>query len=446
MAQTPLYDALNEFAERRPLRLHMPGHKGRPLPLLGMDAYTRLDFTEMPATGTLYPGPDGSGRVGAIQQSEERMARLMGADACLYLTGGSTQGIFTMLALTTRPGDGILLDRTAHRALHHAVALLDLHPTWLPRPWREDWGLGGSVSPESVERALSADPKIKTICVTSPDYYGVLTDITKIGAICHRHGARLVVDGAHGAHLPFLLKEPWVGADLVTVSTHKTLPAPGQTALLLSYGGLGLDELERWGSVFGTSSPGFPLLAALDCLGAWLEEEGGTALGETARQVAELRTRYPALADGTDALDPCRLTLLTENGYALSRALQGEGIWPEMAGKRHVVCIMTPADGAAEFARLDNALARLGERGIGKAHTPPPRPGRQVISPREALFAPRETVPVAAAAGRIAALPLAPCPPGVALASPGEEITRETLAYLEEIGYNSGEGRIQVVR
>ena len=30
--KTPLYDALTAFAAQEPLRMHMPGHKGKPLP------------------------------------------------------------------------------------------------------------------------------------------------------------------------------------------------------------------------------------------------------------------------------------------------------------------------------------------------------------------------------------------------------------------------------
>lgn len=49
---------------------------------------------------------------------------------------------------------------------------------------------------------------------------------------------KLLVDGAHGAHL-FLLaagENPYAAADLVTVSAHKTLAAPGQSALLFGQG------------------------------------------------------------------------------------------------------------------------------------------------------------------------------------------------------------------
>ena len=50
---TPLYDALTQFAAQNPLRMAMPGHKGKPIPGLPAE-YARLDFTELPPTGNLY--------------------------------------------------------------------------------------------------------------------------------------------------------------------------------------------------------------------------------------------------------------------------------------------------------------------------------------------------------------------------------------------------------
>ena len=63
-----------------------------------------------------------------------------------------------------------------------------------------------------------------------------------------------------------------------------------------------------------------------------------------------------------------------------------------------------------------------------------------VLAPREAFFAPNETVPASAAVGRISAELVAPYPPGVPVLAPGELITAEALAALREVaGYG---GRI----
>ena len=54
MGSTPLYDALRAFAAQRPLRMHMPGHKGKPLPAPELAAIAAIDFTELPPTGDLF--------------------------------------------------------------------------------------------------------------------------------------------------------------------------------------------------------------------------------------------------------------------------------------------------------------------------------------------------------------------------------------------------------
>ena len=90
---TPLLDELRAQAEARPLRLDMPGHHGKPL-AGGFPWPSELDFTENGRTGDLFGGePDG------IQRAEALWAARLGFDSCLFLTGGSTQGIHTGLAL-----------------------------------------------------------------------------------------------------------------------------------------------------------------------------------------------------------------------------------------------------------------------------------------------------------------------------------------------------------
>jgi lysine decarboxylase len=54
----------------------------------------------------------------------------------------------------------------------------------------------------------------------------------------------------------------------------------------------------------------------------------------------------------------------------------------------------------------------------------------QVVAPREAFFAHQETVPVAAAVGRVAAELVAPYPPGVPVLAPGERVTAAALGAL----------------
>ena len=433
---TPLVDALRAYAGREPVRFHMPGHKGKSLPLAELNAPAPLDVTELAGTGNLYePGEP-------FDSAQALWAERFGFERCQFLTGGSTQGVHTGLALCCKPGDKILLDRGSHRSAFHAMALLDLRPVWLERPWLAHENLTGPISPEAVEQALDRDPEIKTVCITSPTYAGVLSDVAAISRTAHAHGARLFVDGAHGAHLPFLGLEPFWGADAVVVSAHKTLPALGQTALLFT-SGFQPDRVRELASVFGTSSPSYPMLASLDAVRDWMEREGTREYGHAAARVAELREQFPSLCPGDPTcevgftLDPTRFVLKARDGYSLAQALEDRGVIPEMADRAHVVFICTCQDSGSAFHRLEQALEELREQLGDCPPLPPPPLPEAVLTPRQALFAPRETVELEQSAGRIAAGQIAPYPPGVPVIAPGERIEKKHLAYLTEIGYNS---------
>ena len=430
MENTPLYTALRDFAAQNPLRMHMPGHKGKALPGPELAGYAAIDFTELPPTGNLF---DGGGAIGA---AEELWAEVFRMKSCLFLTGGSTQGVLAALTLACPPGSEVLLDRGCHRSAFHAMALLDLRPVYVPRPWLADGAVTGPISPTDVENLLKSHPNIKALCITSPTYYGVLSDLPALAEVIHRHGGILVVDGAHGAHLPFLGLDHFSAADLAVVSAHKTLPAPGQSALLLAGERFSHADLRRAGSIYGSSSPSYPMMAALDLCRAHMLEEGAETYKRTAEEVAALRHHFPALTEGHASLDPTRLTLLSPDGFGAQEELEGLGVWPEMADRGHVVLIPTCADTPEDFAQLHRALEQV-ELGPCPTFPPPPELPEQVLTPRQALFSPGKDHPLDRAEGQIAAAPIAPYPPGVPVVAPGERIEKKSIAYLDRIGYNS---------
>ena len=426
---TPLYDALKDYAAGSPARWHMPGHKGKFLPVPELMGLAPLDVTELPLTGNLYTA-------GAPFDEAQRLwAEVFGFETCQFLTGGSTMGIHTGLALCAQPGSRVLIDRGCHRAVFHALALLDLEPVYLERPWLTDENLAGPISPEAVEELLRQNPDIKTVCITSPTYAGVLSDIAGISPIVHTHGGKLFVDGAHGAHLPFLDIDPFSGADAVTISAHKTLPAMGQSALLFT-SSVAPDRVRQMASVFGSSSPSYPMMASLDAARDWLlGEEGRRAYRRTARHVMQLRQKFPSLG-GNYSLDPCRLTLKVKDGPAFAKQLQEQDIYPEMEDGGHVVFICTAQDSDEDFLRLEHILKELQNQiGACPLLPAPPLP-KKVLSPRQALFAASKTLPLKDCEGEVAASQIAPYPPGIPVVAPGEQITKKELAYFLQIGYN----------
>jgi hypothetical protein len=289
--------------------------------------------------------------------------------------------------------------------------------------------------------------------VTSPTYYGVLSDIAALAGVCRRRGVRLLVDAAHGAHVPFTGAQEnpvALGADMAVFSAHKTLPALGQAAFLLCGAEADTERLRRFTSVFGTSSPSYPMMASLDLARAALADGGAARWRETAGFGELFHVKHSKVLAKNDiptgGIDPCRLTVFTGNGYADALRLERElGVRCEMADARNIVFILTPEDLPEWRERLDKALGQLGtentrpcgatlftkEGGEGGGGGMP----EVVLTPREALFAASETVPPAQAAGRVAAAPIAVYPPGVPLVAPGERIDKIHLDILENLCY-----------
>ena len=426
---TPLYDALKKYVDREPFRFHMPGHKGGPVPLAAeLKQITSIDVTELPPTGNLYEKGE------PFDSAQMLWAEQFGFACCQFLTGGSTQGIHIGLALCCQPGDHVLVDRNCHRAVFNALALLDLKPVYLERLWLREENLIGPISPADVENKLSQHPEIKTICITSPSYSGILSDIEKISGVVHRHGGKLFVDGAHGAHLPFLGIYPFRGADAVVTSAHKTLPALGQSALLFA-DGFDPDRVRQLASVFGTSSPSYPIMASMDTAREWMITCGAHEYRQTAHRVANLRGRFPSLGEGL-SLDPARFTLNVKNGSSFAHELERRGIFPEMEDGGHVVFICTPHDNGPAFDLLEKTLEELQDQLGACPPIPAPPVSEQRLSPRQALFSQNTARRLKDCIGQIAACQIAPYPPGVPVVAPGEVISKKALAYLEKIGYN----------
>ena len=433
----PLYQALATLSKKDSLRMHMPGHKGKAMDELFSAA--AIDYTEIPTTGNLYTGE------GPIAAAEDKAARAWGAEGAYFLTGGSSQGILAGLSLCAAPGSTILLDRNTHKAFFSAMALLDLRPVYF-----------SSLVPEEIDALLRRHPAAKTVCITSPTYYGVCAQIEAIAALCRKHGAKLLVDEAHGAHFPFVNRGSCAagrGAAVSVSSAHKTLPAMGGSALLFTDGSFSPAAVREKTALFGTSSPSYVLMASIDWARAYLEGEGGAQYRRCAKEVAALRDEinrrgvFHALTESDGlTLDPTRLTVQTgiaglDGRRAGSLLEQDFDIWPEMENRDCVVCILTCADSSADIARLAEALRALEQYAAGTPLPPcPPPPAPEVCcSVRTAVFAPRRPLPLRDAAGAVSGAAIAPYPPGVPVVAPGERITAEILAYLARIGYDLDE-------
>jgi arginine decarboxylase len=115
----------------------------------------------------------------------------------------------------------------------------------------------------------------------------------------------------------------------------------------------------------------------------------------------------------------------------------------EMGDRDTIIAIPSIADDEERVATFTEALIASIERRRAAPRKPVAAAAwtvepQTVLSPREAFFAPNETVSASAAVGRISAELVAPYPPGVPVLAPGELITGEALAALREVAADGG--------
>lgn len=421
--QTPLYTALLRHREQNRASFHTPGHKSNPSAL--PQELLSLDFTELPDTDSLFEAS------GAILEAEQLAAKLFGAERTCISAGGCTLCIQAMFRLAAPNGGEVICSRTVHRSAVNAMALLNLQPVW--------------AMPEDLISAIESHPGAKAVYVTSPNYYGQLLDIPAIAKACRERNIPLLVDNAHGAHLMFTepkLHPLALGASMTACSAHKTMNVLTGGAWLNIADKRYAEDAKSAMALFGSTSPSYPVMASLDLCRAWLETHRDSFL-KLQKRADEIKglAKEQGIALPGGLTDPTRITLNTASvgmsGTDAAEIFRAAGVEPEYADGAYVVLIATPFNTEEDFSRLADAVSLLPVREplpLGSA-LPPLPPVKTDL--RSALFAPAEIVPLESAAGRIAAEAACPCPPGVPVVMPGEEVTPEATEFLNRYGFFS---------
>jgi len=315
---------------------HMPGHKRRDISQMtenntyeeektegiGFSNPYNIDITEIDGFDNLHHAE------GILKESMEDAAEIYGADHSYYLVNGSTCGILSAICGCTQSGGKILMARNCHKSAYHGAILHQLDVEYLYPEYLEAYGMNGGIRPEDVRAALERNnntdqvdesseycgkvsKKIQAVLIVSPTYEGIVSDIQSIADVVHEYGIPLIVDEAHGAHLPFAYKEErqismsesikadeevekqmdeevgeiWTskfpksalecGADVVIQSLHKTLPSFTQTAIMhIKDGYVKRRKIESYLGMFQSSSPSYLFLASIERCINYMNEDG----------------------------------------------------------------------------------------------------------------------------------------------------------------------------
>ena len=446
-----LYNLLVKYKEEDYYPMHMPGHK-RNKDFIMENPY-EIDITEIDGFDNLHEAE------GILLQSMERSANIFKTKQSFFLINGSTSGILAGISACTKRGETILVARNSHKAVYNAIFLRELKPIYL-YPSMEDYsGIAGSISPDTVERALKQNKDIKLVVITSPSYEGVVSNIKEIARIAHNYKVPLLVDEAHGAHLSFHDSFPESAvasqADIVIQSVHKTLPSLTQTAILHRNGDLvGEEEIKRYLSIYQTSSPSYVLMASINNCIHFLEREGKHAFEEyvnmldsfykQASSLECIKIWEPNNEEFCYGKDPSKIIILSNckelTGIKLYDILLHKyKIQVEMTSKNYVLCMTSVCDTREGYSRLINALCEIDNefKKFGTLMDVQPK-YVEFTQPRikmlysECIEKASKQVLLADSENEVVAEYVYLYPPGIPILVPGEVITKEVLDKLIE--------------
>ena len=456
--RAPLLEGILAYQAQGIVPFSTPGHKLG----LGADRELRETFGECLFHADIPLG----GGVGdthfsgeALRVAEALAADAWGANRSFFLLNGYTAGNHAFLLATVRPGDEVIVSRDIHKSLLVALILTGAVPVYLSPRLHPTLNVGLGVTASDVATALDRHPEAKLIVLVSPSYCGVASDLAGIAETAHGRGVPVYVDEAWGPHFHFHPALPASamasGVDGAVASTHKVLGSLTQGAILNVRGGLiDPDRVRTTVGMAQTTSPSVLVLASIDATRRQMALAGEALLGTAIALAEDARCRLQALP-GIGVLDAAQLGVaqfdLTKlvidvdglgiTGYQAEDALRHRfGVGPEMSDLVGVVCLVTVGDTPSSIDRLVDAFTTLSREHYRGAVASANRrssgqvvaPSEQVMTPRDAFFAPSRALPLEAAAGEVSAELVIPYPPGIPVLAPGEVITADKIAYLRE--------------
>jgi arginine/lysine/ornithine decarboxylase len=98
------------------------------------------------------------------------------------------------------------------------------------------------------------------------------------------------------------------------------------------------------------------------------------------------------------------------------------------------VFLASPCNRQEDFSALESFIDTLPKKKPLPAPHVLEHAPKAVMGLREAVFAPSEEIPLPQAVGRVSSSCVSPCPPGLPVVMPGEEIDENLAAVLKRYG------------
>lgn len=452
-SKVPLMEALERMRYERLVPFDVPGHKhgkGNPqlTEFLGEKCLS-VDVNSMkPLDNLCHP-------VSVIKEAEELAAEAFGAAHAFFMVGGTTSAVQAMILASVKSGDEIILPRNVHQSVINALVLCGAVPVYINPQMDKKLGIALGMAVDDVKQTIGAHPNAKAILVNNPTYYGICSDLKQITQIAHQNGLRVLADEAHGTHFYFGKDMPVsamsVGADMAAISMHKSGGSLTQSSLLLCGSEVNANYVRKIINLTQTTSGSYLLLSSLDIsrrnLALW-----GVETFEKVKNFAQYaRDEINAIGDyyayskeliNGDSVFDFDTTKLSVNTFGLGLAgievydlLRDEyDIQIEFGDLGNFLAYISVGDKNKNIERLISALSEIrriykkdNKNMLETEYISP----TVVISPQEAFYAEKTSLPLAECGGRVCTEFVMCYPPGIPILAPGERITREIIAYIQ---------------
>lgn len=452
-SHAPIYEALERFKRMRVVPFDVPGHKrGRGNPelveLLG-EGCVSIDVNSMkPLDNLCHP-------ISVIKEAEELAAEAFGAANAFLMVGGTTSAVQSMVLTACKRGDKIILPRNVHRSVINALVLCGAKPVYVNPDMDHKLGIALGMKVSQVEQAIAEHPDAVAILVNNPTYYGICSNLKAIVELAHRHNMLALADEAHGTHFYFGEDMPVsamaAGADMASVSMHKSGGSLTQSSFLLIGPNVSEGYTRQIINLTQTTSGSYLLLSSLDISRRNLALRGREefakvrALAQYARSEINAIGGYYAYCreiineNSIYDFDVTKLSVHTLDiglaGIEVYDILRDEyDIQIEFGDIGNILAYISIGDRRQDIERLVSALAEIKRRYqkdkagmLSQEYIDP----QVVVTPQEAFYAEKESIPIGETAGRVCSEFVMCYPPGIPILAPGEKITQGILEYIE---------------
>lgn len=462
--KTSLLDTIYKYAKGGITCFDVPGHKqGNYLPELKKlwgEMVLKMDINSSKVVDNL------SHPIGVIKEAEELLADAFGCKNAFMLVNGSTSGIQYMILSTVQAGDKVLLPRNVHKSTINALILSGAKPIFMEPAIDSFYGIVNGVILEEVQYAFDLNDDIKAVFLVYPTYFGAASNIKAIIDFVHKKKVPVLIDQAHGTHFSFHPDLPkgasFLGADLVTMSMHKTGGSLTQSSVLLHNEGLiSKNQVRATINLLQTTSASYLLMCSIDLARKKLVLEGKKNLEQLlqlAKKAKKEINGIPGLFcitkeeyigrrgvyDYDDLKLVVRVSDLGLSGFEVYDIMRDQyQIQLELAEPNVILAIISFGDNENTMYRLVKALKDLSDRYYG-IYSPKKMDSSAILkasklkmSPREAYYHPKKRMNIQKTQGLISGESIMVYPPGIPLIIPGEIITPELIEhylYLQKEG------------